>query len=130
MRRVVFILFLLMSSLFSSEITWANSFDEALKQAKKEQKRVLFLVHKPKCPCCEKFESEILPNPEVQKIISKNYILAKALNKDGTYSVKEFSILGSFTLFFVNSDGKKYRYPVVQYMEPKQFINELKKGLM
>lgn len=54
-----------------------NSFDNALKIAKEEDKIILLEVVATDCPFCDKMKNEVLSKESVQKAINKDFVLAK-----------------------------------------------------
>lgn len=72
MRHILLIIALI-STL--SAFDWPSDYDDALEQAKKENKDIYMLIGSEYCPWCEKFEKKVLSQKEVIKKLEKDYVL-------------------------------------------------------
>lgn len=54
---------------------WPSDYDEALAEAKKEQKDIYLFIGSEYCRYCEKFEKEVLSQEEVIDRLKKSYVL-------------------------------------------------------
>ena len=68
----LFLVLLFVSSLFSFE--WADDYNEALIQAKKENKIVYVFIGTANCPFCNKLKETTLSNKDVIDAINKDFI--------------------------------------------------------
>lgn len=69
-------LFLMMLFFFNlSALDWPSYYDEALAEAKKENKDVYLFIGSEYCRYCEKFEKEVLSQDEVIDRLKKSYVL-------------------------------------------------------
>jgi thioredoxin-related protein len=127
-------------------------FDEALKTAKKENKKVIVDVYTDWCGWCKKMDREAYSNSEIKKIIEDNFIIVK-LDAEGNaknnYNGKSytdaglaeyFQVSGYPTTVFLDSEGKiieftydKYRmsnlpgyYPTDEFKKVLEFIRDEK----
>lgn len=104
-----------------------NSFEDALKKAKSENKRVIVDVYTDWCGWCKKMDGEAYSNSDIKKIIEESFVLVK-LNAEGTgkvkYNGKEytetdlasyFEATGYPTTIFLEPDGK-----VIEFKYDKQ----------
>jgi thioredoxin-related protein len=95
-----------------------NSFEDALKKAKSEDKRVIVDVYTDWCGWCKKMDAEAYSNKEIKKIVEDNFIFVK-LNAEGTSKIKYngkdytetelatyFEVTGYPTTIFLEPDGK------------------------
>lgn len=110
---VVFISFLVNS------ITYSQTFrlDDALKNAKQENKKIIVDVYTDWCLWCKKMKKDVYNNTEVKKMINENFIYVR-LNAEGNdknkyngkiYTDSElaelFQVTGFPTTVFLTSDG-------------------------
>ncbi|TNE69276.1 DUF255 domain-containing protein [bacterium] len=106
--------------------------DQAVGQARVQQKMVLVLFKTKDCPFCKKMELEVFSKPEFQKEINKYFIPAvvdlesndQYLYKGDVISVKglatTFRVSGTPTLVFLNTDGDLVAFQP-GYIKPDTF---------
>ena len=106
---------------FAGEAEWKTNYADALKQAKKENKKVfLNFTGSDWCPWCIKLKKEVFEKPEFSDFAKKNLVLVevdfprstslpKDLQKQNEKLQKEYSIEGFPTLILLDSNGKQLR---------------------
>jgi thioredoxin-related protein len=107
-------------------------FDEALKTAKNENKKVIVDVYTDWCGWCRKMDKEAYSNSEIKKIIKDNFVVVK-LDAEGSgknkYNGKSytdaalaeyFQVSGYPTTVFLDSKGK-----VIEFVYDKYRMNNL-----
>ncbi|MGH2574133.1 MAG: thioredoxin family protein [Ignavibacteria bacterium] len=103
------------------------SFDEALKQAKQENKKIIIDVYTDWCGWCKRMDREAYSNSDVKKVIDESFILVK-LDAEGSkknnyngkvYTDSElaahFQVTGYPTTVFLSSDGKVIEFNYDNY---------------
>lgn len=128
------ILGLLFTFAFSSCNLFAQklSFDDALKKAKKDNKKVIIDVYTDWCGWCKKMDKGAYSDSDIKKIIEENFVFVK-LDAEGsgknsyngkTYTDSElagyFQVSGYPTTVFLEPDGK-----VIEYNYDKFPMNNL-----
>lgn len=92
-----------------------NSFEDVLKKAASENKRVIINVYTDWCTWCKKMDSEAYSNSEVKKLLEENFVLYK-LDAEGknklTYNGKKYTEEELSQLFEVSS------LPSTVFLEP------------
>lgn len=104
-----------------------NSFEDALKKAKSENKRVIIDVYTDWCGWCKKMDGEAYSNSDIKKLLEDNFVFIK-LNAEGTkkikYNGKEytetdlaayFEVTGYPTTVFLEPDGKLIEFKYDKY---------------
>jgi thioredoxin-related protein len=107
-------------------------FDEALKTAKKENKKVIVDVYTDWCGWCKKMDREAYSNSDIKKIIKDNFVIVK-LDAEGSgknsYNGKSytdaglaeyFQVSGYPTTVFLDSDGE-----IIEFTYDKYKMNNL-----
>ena len=139
MRFIFKILFLF---LFSSLFIIANASDnininKTIKEAKKENKNIMFYFHIPGCPYCKTMIDENFKDDTINSLIKENFILVDiytADKKDVIFknfkgSPKEFAQhIGAYAYpatLFMSKDGKII-YKAIGYRNIQEYINEIK----
>ena len=104
-----------------------NAFEDALKKAASENKRVVIDVYTDWCGWCKKMDAEAYSNDEVKKLLEDNFVLVK-LNAEGkdklTYNGKKyteeelsyyFEVFSFPTTIFLEPDGKLISFKYDNY---------------
>ncbi|MCK9455447.1 MAG: thioredoxin family protein [Sulfurimonas sp.] len=99
-------LILIMALLFNlSALDWPNDYEEALVDAKKENKDIYLFIGSEYCKYCEKFEKEVLSQDEVIQRLKKSYVLIY-LSRDIDDIPEEFETTPVPRHYFLTKDGK------------------------
>jgi len=100
-----------------------GSFDEALAQAKKENKQVFLDAYTSWCGPCKKMMKEIFPKAEVGAVYNKNFIAIKVdMEKgEGPTLAEKFDISRYPTYMYLNANGKPL-HRAIGYMPAEAFI--------
>ena len=111
MKKIIFSILFIISSLFASESDWKfeekwiNDYDKALKLAKKEDKNIYLFIGADRCHFCKKFKITTLSNKEVMIKIKEDFIPLH-LNRDHHFIPDKFEKFGAPRHYFLNSNGK------------------------
>lgn len=113
------------------------SLEQAMSDAKSQNKVVLVDVYTEWCSWCKKLDEDVYPAPEVQKEL-RNYFTAVKINAESsaahTFEGKEvterelasgWQVTGYPTILFLTPDGKVIDQ-LSGYMPPKDFANTLR----
>lgn len=121
----------------SDERTKGKSFEEVLKMAQKDKKKVIINVYADWCSWCKKMEKDTYPDPEVQKELKRNYYLYRlngeskeVVEYDGRKWTKAeltaaFGIRGFPATIFLHSNSKPITV-LPGYVDAKTFASILK----
>lgn len=104
MRLFIYI-FLITSSLFSAELNWLNNYDEALAEAKKQNKGVYLFIGADVCRWCERFKKLTLSNQRAIDRLEEEYVLLY-LSRDRHHIPKRFVTKGVPRHYFLTSKGE------------------------
>lgn len=129
--KVLFFSFILFS--FNSnavELTFNNSYKEAMELAKKENKNVVLFAHSPFCPWCIKMEEDTLSDKNIIKLLNDNFIflmidLSVDIQLDDVPD--RFLPRGTPTTFVIDPNGEKLLYTLRGYHNAKSFSRSLSK---
>ncbi|DAB28072.1 MAG: thioredoxin [Sulfurimonas sp. RIFOXYD12_FULL_33_39] len=105
MNKFLLSLFFLFSTLFGAELDWSHNYDEALKQAQKEQKGVYLFIGADVCRWCDKFKDMTLSKEHVIKRLREEYVLLY-LSRDRHKIPKHFEVKGVPRHYFLTNEGK------------------------
>lgn len=83
--HISILFFFLTVMLSAAEIEWADSYSDALKQAKEEKKSVYVLITSETCRWCRKLEETTLEDDEVIATIAANFIAVNVVRDKDEY---------------------------------------------
>ena len=104
MKLFIFILFFV-SSLYAIELDWEHNYNNALKQAKEQNKDVYLFIGADVCRFCDKFKKETLSDKDVIKTLKKDYILLY-MSRDRHKIPDKFERFGVPRHYFLTQNGK------------------------
>lgn len=122
--RKILLLSMLSISLFGAEIKWAEDYETAVLEAKKENKDLYIFISSTHCPWCAKFERKVLSDAKVIKALEKDYIIV-GLNKEMDDIPEGFSARVIPRHYFTESNGKIF-YTFAGYYDAVDFLDTLK----
>lgn len=123
-----FLLLLLLSvTLYGSEVTWIDSYEQALKTAKNEHKPMLLFMNKPGCGSCEYMKENVFTDEAVVKYLEQNYVsVSLSIHKND--APKELKVSVTPVFHFLSSDGSKLRETLIGGKTAPFFLKLLKQA--
>ncbi len=121
--KYLWLVALLISSLYGGELGWSDDYEKSLKLAKVENKSVYVFVTSSTCRWCRKFEDTTLQDKEVLKKLHEKYILVHA-DRDMDDLPKWFDVKRVPKHYFVTADGKEI-YSFLGYWDSLDFKSYL-----
>lgn len=104
MKYIVYIL-LMSLSLFSQNINYSSSYNQALKDSKQENKLLYVLITSSTCKWCRKFENTTLKDKAIQNRLNKEFITVH-LSSDNDKIDKKFKTSPVPRHYFTDKNGK------------------------
>jgi len=109
MKKIIFSILLVISSLFSAEvetkINWIHDYDKALELAKKYDKNVYLYISADTCRLCKKFKKTTLSRRCVKARLNSDFIPLN-LSRDRHSIPDKFEKFGAPRHYFLNPEGK------------------------
>lgn len=108
----------------AQEIVWSKgSLEEALEQAKKQDKLVFIDFWTTWCGWCKKLDHDTYTDPKVIAALNEHYVCLSidAESKLGAPIARRYSVNGYPTLLFLTTDGL-VRERVAGYKPPEKFL--------
>jgi thioredoxin-related protein len=114
---VLITLFSILMLGFSCDSTRTQNFEEALKTAKEQNKKVIDNVYTDWCVWCKKMDRDAYSNPVIKQMISDNFVFVKLdAESDATFNYNGkiyksseiaalFDVSGYPTMVFLRPDG-------------------------
>ncbi|MFA7091690.1 MAG: thioredoxin family protein [Arcobacteraceae bacterium] len=109
--------------LAQSLLTYTN-YDEAIHQAKKQNKHVLMFVYTDYCSWCDKMKKTTLSHQKTIEFINKNYIFL-SINKEKENFPKAFTPRYIPTTYLIDAQNQEEIYALFGYKTSSELIEEL-----
>ncbi|HHD72548.1 MAG TPA: thioredoxin family protein [Epsilonproteobacteria bacterium] len=106
--RLLFLSFLLFSTLQAVEMDWGHDYNSALEQAKKEHKLVYLFIGADRCRFCKKFKNMTLSKEGVVPRMRKNFVLL-FMSRDQHKIPDKFERYGVPRHYFLTPQGEIIR---------------------
>jgi len=103
--KILLSIFLLISTLGAGELNWGHNFQNALAEAKKENKMVYLFIGADNCRHCDRFKKQTLSNKKLIKKMKKEYVLLY-MSRDQHNIPDEFEKYGVPMHYFLTAKGK------------------------
>lgn len=123
--RILSLLIISLTFLFSSSIDFEDSLSQAKKEAIKNNKPLMIMYSTSTCPECNYMKKKVFKNEEIITYINKNFIpVIMDINEDK----KElpYSFIGIPTFYFSNATQMNLIKKSIGGMREKEFLNLLK----
>jgi len=124
MKKLLLLLMLVIGSLSAEEIHWEKDFTSALAKAVNEDKPLMFLLSKHGCKWCVHLKENTLKDPEVIKMLNKNFISYEGYSDKGGFP-RELLTSGTPATWFISSDKKPMFQPIMGSMDRDNYLNAL-----
>lgn len=115
-------------SVFGAEITWNNSYEQALAKAKKESKPLMVLITSEQCRWCRKLENTTLQDEEIVARINAKF-QAVNVTKDKSVYPKNLSAKMVPMSYFIDPSNGKVLYSIPGYWGSEDYHSILDDAL-
>jgi len=124
-KKILFTLFILISTLYSSEIKWAKDFQTGVKEATKANKPIFFLFSNHGCKYCVLLANTTLKDKRIIKALNRDFIAIASYTDENDYTPRELWRPGTPTLWFLKPDGEPMFQPIVGAVNAEYFLQAL-----
>ena len=116
------LVFILTCNAFSADIVWKSDYKSAVKQEKKEHKRILLLITSTTCKWCRKLESTTVKDNNVVKRINQDYISVEVTRHQDVYP-KKFQAKVVPITYFLDNDEEVIMRGVMGYWSSEDYLS-------
>jgi len=124
-KKIIFTMLLLSASLLASEIKWAKDFQSGIKDAKAQNKPVLFVFSRHTCKYCVILEETTFKDKRVIKALDKDFVSIVSYTDENDYTPKELWRPGTPSLWFLKPDGEPMFQPIMGAVDAENFLKAL-----
>ncbi len=126
MKKILFLIAISSSLLFSGEITWEKSYKDASKKATDENKTIMLMLSSVNCSACNYMKNGPLKDEKIADFISKSHVAVEVEIYKDDYP-RKFDSPGTPTFFFINpKTDEKIGKEIIGGSNVKTFLKELK----
>ena len=131
MYKILLILILLLSNLFSSNIPnnicWSHSYDKALITAQKEKKNLMLFIASSKNNNSNEILKKYFLNQEYIEYINKNFVsVLITIEHKTSYPIELFYTTNFPSIFFASYKDESYlTHPIYKFNSKEEFLNIL-----
>jgi len=124
-KKIVFIMFLLFSSLLASEVHWEKDFKNGIEKAKKLNKPVLFIFSRHTCKYCVILDETTLKDKRVIEALNRDFISIVSYTDENDYTPQELWRPGTPSIWFLLPNGEPMYAPIPGAIGSEQFLEAL-----
>lgn len=124
-KKIIFTLVILNLNAFASDINWAKDYHTGIKQAKKQNKPVMFIFSNQHCKWCNVLENTTFKNEKVIKALNKDFISIISYTNKQDYTPKELWRPGTPAIWFLKKDGAPMFDAINGAIDDKTMIKSL-----
>ena len=125
MYRLLFVIVLLTSSLFASQIVWEKDFQSGIKNAKQVNKPFLFVFSSHSCRYCVKLEKTTFSDERVIKALNEDFVSIISYSDENDYTPRELLRPATPTIWFLKTDGSPMFQPLMSAVGAEAFLQAL-----
>ena len=128
MYKILLILILLLSNLFSNNISWYHSYDKALEIAQKEKKNMMLFIASTKDNNSNEILKNYYLNQDYIEYINENFISVLITGEHKTsYPIELFYTTNFPSIFFASHKDESFlTHPIYNFKSKEEFIDILK----
>jgi len=124
MKKLFILLFIFISFVYSQELRIYTSYDDAIKTAQKEKKKVLMFIHADYCPWCDKMKEETFKDEDTIAFINERFVFLSVDREDPSYPDRFFPKYIP-TTHLIEPNKQKNIYSMPGFKPTEHLINEL-----
>lgn len=109
------------------EINWRDSWDSALEEAKKANRRIVLELYMEGCPHCTHLHTETHADAGVVDTLNSKYVPVRLEGRNHMDVVKKFNVTGAPTTLVFSPEGKEL-HRFAGFVPPADYLKELEKA--
>ena len=127
MRRIfVYMVLLFATSLMAAEVNWAKDYESGLKQAKAENKPMLFVISRDTCKYCIILKTTTFKDEKVTTVLNKDFIAVTSWVNENDYVPEKLFTPGLPGIWFLLPSGEPMFQPLMGALGTEEILHYLK----
>lgn len=124
-KKLLFLVLFISTLLTATEIKWAKDYESAIKEAKTQNKPVLFVYSNHSCKYCKLLEDTTFKDAKVIKALNRDFISITAYSDENDYMPQELWRPGTPTIWFLYPNGEPMFQPLMGAVDATNFLQAL-----
>lgn len=125
MNRIILLISLLFAMVQAQSVNWAKSYNDALLNAQKENKPVLFISSRHSCKYCVILEQTTFQDTKVVKELNSDFVSYTSYSDDGDFMPQELWRPGTPAIWFLLPSGEPMFEPLMGAVDAQNFLKAL-----
>ena len=126
MRKLIILAMILFAtSLAASGINWAKDYKSGMKQAKEQNKPVLFVLSRHTCKYCVILDETTFQDKKVIKALNKDFIAIISYSDEQDYTPRDLWIPSTPALWFLKPNAEPMYQPLMGAIDAPNFLKGL-----
>jgi len=125
MFKILTILFFSALSILAADVNWTKDYHSALKQAKEQNKPVLFISSRHSCKYCVMLDETTLKDQRVVKGLNRDFISVTSYSDERDYMPRELWRPGTPAIWFLMPSGEPMFEPIMGAVDADNFLRAL-----
>ena len=125
LKKIIFIMLFLATSILASDIKWAKDFNTGLEDAKKVSKPVLFVSSRHSCRYCVQLDETTFKDKQVIKELNSDFVSIISYSDENDYMPKDLWQPGTPAIWFLLPSGEPMYQPIMGALDAKSFLKAL-----
>lgn len=124
-NKLIFMILILVSSSFASDIKWAKDFESGIKESTAQNKPVLFVFSRHSCKYCVILEDTTFKDDRVIKSLNSDFVSIVSYTDENDYTPRELWRPGTPTMWFLKPNGEPMFQPLSGALDAENFLKAL-----
>jgi len=114
------------TSLLAAEVNWAKDYNSGLKQAKEQNKPMLFVISRDTCKYCIILKNTTFKDKKVTTTLNKDFIAVTSWINENDYIPEELFTPGLPGIWFLLPSGEPMFQPLMGALGTEEIMHYLK----
>ena len=124
-KILIYMVLLFATSLMAAEVSWAKDYQSGLKQAKAENKPMLFVISRDTCKYCIMLKNTTFKDKKVVAALDKDFIAVTSWINENDYVPQELFAPGLPAIWFLLPSGEPMYQPLMGAQSVDDFLYAL-----
>ncbi|MEN8302566.1 MAG: DUF255 domain-containing protein [Campylobacterota bacterium] len=127
MRKIlIYMVLFFATSLMAAEVNWAKDFESGLKQAKAENKPMLFVISRDTCKYCIILKNTTFKDKKVTTVLNKDFVAVTSWINENDYVPERLFTPGLPGIWFLLPSGEPMFQPLMGALGTEEILHYLK----
>ncbi|MBU1657951.1 thioredoxin family protein [bacterium] len=124
-KLLIYLMFVMSTSVFASDVQWAKDFHAGIKQAKEQNKPVLFVSSRHTCKYCVILDETTFKDKRVIKALNKDFVSIISYSDEKDYTPEILWRPGTPAIWFLMPSSEPMYEPLMGAVDAENFLKAL-----